>query len=435
MKRRTFLFIVILTGLALCGVIFIQFFWIRNAIALQQEQFDKSALLSLKGVVNEMYECKNDTCEGSLFCSEECNHRSEFHKSRLNRVYLDSLIHKEFSSMGLSEPYVYGIFNPESKKISLISDPEKKAEFLTTDHAVSLSCIYRSSETQLGAWFPDEGRRAWFNIIWWLVLCFLLIAVLVFGFSYTIYSFLKQKKLSEMKSDFVNNMTHEFKTPIATISLSSEMLMKPGILGSVEKSRKYASIIFEENQRLRNQVEHILQIAVLDKEEFTIRRIEVNTHDLITELVEQFNLLVKERDGEIKMNLSADNPIVFADPMHLRNSISNLLDNACKYSPDKPSILIETSSHKGGVIIAVEDKGIGISQENQKHVFKKLYRVSTGNVHDVKGFGLGLYYVKTMVEAHGGWIRLKSELNRGSRFELFIPSLDTSTRGEENHGN
>ncbi|MBK7213270.1 MAG: HAMP domain-containing histidine kinase [Bacteroidales bacterium] len=435
MKRRTFLFIVILTGLSLCGVIFIQFFWIRNAIALQKEQFDKSALLSLKSIVNEMYECKNDTCEGSLFCSQECNHRSEFHKSRINRIYLDSLVHKEFSSMGLREPYVYGIFNPETKKISLISDPERKTEILSTRHAVSLSCIYRSSETQLGAWFPDEGRRAWYNIIWWLVICFLLIAVLVFGFSYTIYSFLKQKKLSEMKSDFVNNMTHEFKTPIATISLSSEMLMKPGILGSVEKSKKYASIIYEENQRLRNQVEHILQIAVLDKEEFTIRKNEVNIHSLITELVDQFNLLVKEREGEIKMKLSASKQVLYADPMHLRNSISNLLDNACKYSPNKPSILIETSNSKAGTIIAVEDKGIGISQENQKHIFKKLYRVSTGNVHDVKGFGLGLYYVKTMVEAHGGWIRLKSELNRGSRFELFIPSGSEPITGEESHGN
>jgi len=434
MKRRTFLIIVILTGLSLGGIIFIQFFWIRNAIALQEEQFDNSVLLSLKGVVNEMYECKNDTCEGSLFCSEECGHMMKHAPYSINQQFLDSLVHAEFKSMGLQEPYVYGIFNPENRKIRFISDLAHEKDLMNTNHAVSLSCIYRSSDTQLGVWFPDEGSRAWHNILWWLILCFVLISTLVFGLSYTIYSFLRQKKLSEMKSDFVNNMTHEFKTPIATISLASEMLMKPSVIASGEKARKYATIIYDENQRLRNQVEHILQIAVLDREEFNLRKRETEVHGLIQELVEQFNLHIKERDGSIQMELEASSTLVFADSMHLRNIISNLLDNACKYSPHKPSILVRTSNLNNGILISVEDKGIGISQENQKQVFRKLYRVPTGNVHDVKGFGLGLFYVKTMVEAHEGWIRLKSELNRGSRFELFLPFGDLNADYKSSHG-
>lgn len=421
MKKRTFLIIVLLTGLSLCGVIFIQFFWIRNAIDLQKEQFDNRVLIGLKSIVNEMYECKNDTCEGSLFCSEECGHMRESKHGHINGPFLDSLVHAEFKSMGLHEPYVYGIFNIETHRVSLINDPSKKTELLNSRHLVSLSCIYRNSDQQLAAWFPDEGRRAWFNILWWLVLCFLLIGILVFGLSYTIYSFLRQKKLSEMKSDFVNNMTHEFKTPIATISLASEMLLKPTILTSEEKARKYATIIFDENQRLRTQVEHILQIAVLDKEEFKLRLHETNVHTLIEELVEQFNLLAKEKEGIINLNLNATSALLLADPMHLRNIISNLLDNAIKYSPEKPRITVKTENNREGIFISVQDKGIGISHENQKHVFKKLYRVPTGNVHDVKGFGLGLYYVKTMVEAHGGWIRLKSELNKGSHFEFYLP--------------
>ncbi|NVO20100.1 MAG: HAMP domain-containing histidine kinase [Bacteroidetes bacterium] len=421
MNKRTFLLIVILTGIALGGIIFIQFFWIRNAIELQEEQFDKCVLLSLKSSVNEMYECKNDTCEGSLFCNEECGKMMMHPQQMINKHFIDSLVRAEFRSMGLKEPYVFGIFNPESHKVSWISDQSFEHELLATDHAVSLSCIYRSSATQLGAFFPDENSRAWINILWWLVLCFLLIAILVFGLSYTIYSFLKQKKLSEIKSDFVNNMTHEFKTPIATISLASEMLLKPSILAAQDKARKYAGIIFDENQRLRNQVEHILQIAVLDREEFKMRRSETDVHELIEQLAEQYNLLLKEREGRITLDLDATYSVILADPMHLRNILSNLVDNACKYSPGQPEIKINTDNLSSGIVISVEDKGIGISHENQKQVFKKLYRVPTGNVHDVKGFGLGLFYVKTMVEAHQGWIKLKSELNKGSRFEVFLP--------------
>ncbi len=416
------------------GIIFIQFFWIRNAIQLREEQFNNSVMLSLKGIVNEMYECKKDTCEGRLFCSDNCSQRMSNGPLGINRAFLDSLVHAEFGGMGLKEPYVYGIFNPVSKNITLISDVQSREALLGTNHTVSLSCIYRSSSYQLGAFFPDEGRRAWYNILWWLVLCFLLISVLVFGLSFTIYSFLRQKKLSEMKSDFVNNMTHEFKTPISTISLASEMLLKPAVINSAEKARKYANIIFDENQRLRNQVDHILQIALLDKEEFRLRIRETNVHELIEQLVESFRMALKEKNGVIQLQLDAARPGLMADPMHLRNIISNLLDNANKYSSAQPLISIMTSNTPGGILISVEDNGIGISHENQKQVFKKLYRVSTGNVHDVKGFGLGLFYVKAMVEAHGGWIRLKSELNKGSRFDIFLPFGKDNGNSEDKNG-
>jgi two-component system phosphate regulon sensor histidine kinase PhoR len=434
MDRRTFFLIVILTALSLLGIIFIQFFWIRNALQLQEEQFDKSVLLGLKSVVNELYECKNDTCDEGMFCAMECNHRKEEKHIVINRAKLDSLVRAEFKYMGLKEPYVYGIFNASTQHISMISDPARKKELASTPHAASLSCIYHTSTAQLGVWFPDESQRALSNILWWLILCFLLIGILVFGFSYTIYSFLRQKKLSEMKSDFVNNMTHEFKTPIATISLASEMLQKPSILASEEKARKYTSIIYDENQRLRNQVEHILQIAVLDREQFKLRKDDTDVHVVIEELVEQFNLLVKEKAGKISLRLNASLSLVEADPMHLRNMVSNLLDNANKYSPGKPDILIQTENTGSGILVSVEDKGIGISHENQKHVFKKLYRVPTGNVHDVKGFGLGLYYVKTMAEAHGGWVNVRSEPNKGSRFEFYLPFRSTNNNHHGKNG-
>jgi two-component system phosphate regulon sensor histidine kinase PhoR len=260
------------------------------------------------------------------------------------------------------------------------------------------------------------------KILWWMILCFVLIGMLVFGFSFAIYSFFKQKRLSEMKSDFVNNMTHEFKTPMATISLASEMLQKPAVLTSTPKATKYASIIYDENQRLRNQVEHVLQIAVLDKHEYQLKLAEFDLHELIESVTGNFRIMLKDRKGKLEFIPCAEKKLLKADKMHVRNMLLNLLDNADKYSNGAPQITVRTRNYSDGIVFSVEDKGIGISAENQKHVFKKLFRVHTGDVHDVKGFGLGLYYVKSMAEAHGGYVKVKSEPGKGSRFEVYLPA-------------
>lgn len=273
----------------------------------------------------------------------------------------------------------------------------------------------------LAAWFPDEKNQAMQSIFWWLLICFLLLAILVFGFIFNIYSFLRQKKISEMKSDFVNNITHEFKTPIATISLASEMLLKPSVLASETKARKYAGIIYDENIRLRNQVEHVLQLAVLDRGTFDLKYKSMDVHQLIHKVAENFQLIVKERNGSLKLQLNATNHQSYADTMHIENVIINLLDNANKYSPENPDITISTFNRNDHIVVAVEDKGIGISTENQKHIFRKMFRIHTGNLHDVKGFGLGLYYVKRLVEAHNGNVNLHSEPGKGSRFEISLP--------------
>lgn len=224
-----------------------------------------------------------------------------------------------------------------------------------------------------------------------------------------------------MKSDFVNNVTHEFKTPIATISLASEMLLKPSILGSEEKARKYARIIYDENIRLKNQVENVLQLTVLEKGTFHLKFSTFDLHQLINKTTLNFQLILKESKGKLTLDLQALNPMLHADTMHIENVLVNLLDNANKYSQDKPDIIISTYNRNASVVLVVEDKGIGISTENQKNVFRKMYRVPTGNVHDVKGFGIGLYYVKTIVEAHNGEVSLHSQLGKGSRFEISLP--------------
>ena len=282
----------------------------------------------------------------------------------------------------------------------------------------------------LGVWFPDERNRAFQNIFWWLLLCFALLTILVFGFIFNIYSYLRQKKISEMKTDFVNNITHEFKTPIATISLASEMLLNPLVLASETKTRKYAGIIYDENIRLKNQVDHVLQLTQLDNGTFNLRFSTVDMHQLVHKVVDSFQLIVREKQGSVKMQLAATNHQVYADSMHIENIIVNLLDNANKYSPGIPDITLSTYNRNDHLVVAVEDKGIGISTKNQKYIFRKMYRVHTGNLHDVKGFGLGLYYVKRLVNAHNGDIYLHSEPGKGSRFEISLP-LDFLSNGSQ----
>jgi len=420
-KKRTFLIIVSITGFALAGIIFIQFYWIRNAVLLQEEQFDSRVRLALKGAVNQMFESRSDTCEAGLFCSHSCMQEDSVLKNGLNVDALKPIIAKEFSEAGLQGPYIYGIFIPNAAQPEYVSKRGYDSELLKSKHVASLSCIFKNDQMMLGAWFPDEKNRAMSGIFGWLLVCFILLAVLVFGFIFTIYSFLRQKNISEMKSDFVNNITHEFKTPIATISLASEMLLKPSVLASETRTRKYAGIIYDENIRLKNQVEQVLQLAVLDRGTFNLKYKSIDIHQLINKVTEGFQLLMKERNGSVRLLLNATNHKSYADSMHIENVISNLLDNADKYSPGIPDITVSTFNRNDHIVVAVEDKGIGISKENQKHIFRKMYRIHTGNLHDVKGFGLGLYYVKRLIEAHNGNINLHSEPGKGSRFEISLP--------------
>lgn len=426
MNRKTFLLIVIITALSLIGIIFIQVFWIKNAVQLQEKIIHYRVRVALKSVVNGLFETKLDSAAVMPFCEKGCGMGEAKIPSSINVVLLDSLIRSEFADMQIDMEYEYGIYDPVKRTFYAGHSTRYRQQLMDTQHWISLSCLYRSNAYVLGAYFPDERSMLYHRLLKWLIMSFIFLGILIFGFTYTILSFLKQKKLSEMKTDFTNNMTHEFKTPIATISLASEMLMNPQVSGSKDRIRKYAGIIYEENLRLKNQVEQVLRIAVLDKGEISLKLQKVDLHEIITQSVRNFSLTIRERNGIINTNLLAANSLIVADRMHIQNMLINLLDNANKYSPHSPEITVSTNNSETGVVIVVQDKGIGISSENHKHVFKKMFRVHTGNVHDVKGFGLGLYYVKMMAEAHNGHIRLSSEPGKGSSFELFLPFIQSN---------
>ena len=229
---------------------------------------------------------------------------------------------------------------------------------------------------------------------------------------------LSQNKLSEIKSDFINNMTHEFKTPIATIQLATDALNNDKVISNQQQIKYYSSIIKEENRRMNKQVEKILQAAQLEKDEIKLQYKKINVHDILTKVAEYTKLQMEEIGATFTLHLTAQQYIINADEVHFTNIIFNLVDNATKYSNENPIIDISTSNTDGMIQIHIKDNGIGMDKETQNHIFEKFYRAHTGNLHNVKGFGLGLTYVKNIVDAHSGKISVNSELGKGSTFTL-----------------
>jgi two-component system, OmpR family, phosphate regulon sensor histidine kinase PhoR len=341
--------------------------------------------------------------------------------SRLDSVFVNQLATKYLKERGINQSFELVLKDADGKIVPFT--PIQDLEIINQEgiQARLFPSDILGKENFLMMYFPNKRNYILKQI--WLPLCssILLLAIIIFCFGYAIKVIIQQKKLSEVKNDFINNMTHEFKTPIATVNLAVEALQDPELLSKESFRSRYLKIIKEENQRLGAQVEKVLQAATLDKHSSKLKFETINIIEALEDAKNQFSLLVENKQGQITLVTQIKNPYIEADPFHLAHILNNLLDNAVKYAKEIPQIKISANETEDFVVITIEDNGIGLSKESTKKIFDKFYRVPTGNVHDIKGFGLGLAYVKTMIEAHHGQISVTSELGKGSTFNIKLP--------------
>lgn len=341
---------------------------------------------------------------------------------RLDQEYLSAQINSALRENGIKIPFEFAVVSGMGDDLVPVKSENFNEEELNSPYRVSLfpGDIFQKPNFLLLS-FPDVSSHLYRSILFMLAGSVIFTLIILITFSVTMWVILRQKKISEIKTDFINNMTHEFKTPIATISLAVDSIDNPKILSLPDKIRYFTGIIRSENSRMNKQVENVLQMSMIDKRDFKLHVKEINTHEIISRVTGHFKLQLEKKHGSVNLNLNAEKPVIRNDEIHFSNIISNLLDNAIKYSKEKPEITISTENTNKGIKISVEDNGIGISKDAQDKVFDKFFRVSTGDVHNVKGFGLGLSYVKALVLTFRGSIDVKSEPGKGTRFDLFLP--------------
>ena len=353
-------------------------------------------------------------------------------KDRIDQQLLDRAIQSEFENSNINLDYKYAVYTfPQGQEHKVLGssdfNPENKKPY---KNLLFPNDVPEIKPNYLFVYFPKRQsyllKEAGLMVIPTAILTALLIGIFV----YTILIILKQKKLSNIKNDFINNMTHELKTPISTISLASQMLHDNSVNNTARTIEHVSNVILQESKRLSFQVEKVLQMAVFNEGRLKLKFKDVRINELINNVILNFELRVKSKDGTLTATVTATDDLIKGDEVHITNVIFNLLDNAMKYSKGRPEIEVHTENKKDAVVISVKDKGIGIAKEHQDQIFERFYRVPTGNVHDVKGFGLGLSYVKKIIDSHQGKIKVESALNKGTKFMIYFP-LNSKENGNK----
>lgn len=443
MGRRAIATLMLLATLSVIGVVVIQLLWLQQASRYRDEQvelnreqavqlekqFNDRVLMALTDVTEQILSITKDPTD--LFDAvkqERPNYFAVTINDTVHPYLLEAMLRKEFSRRNIQEDFEYGIYD-------CFTDSIVYGNYVSVD-SIHVDSVEHSELQKLdkdghyfGVYFPNRRSTLWKEEenAWMWIFPFVVTLIVFSFFSYSVWVILRQRKLSEMKNDFIGNMTHELKTPISTIALSSEVISDPGIVHEPERLREYARIIRSENERLRIQVERVLQLGSLDKDQLDLKRERVDMHTILKEVAEHFKLQAQEHHILIETRTNATTFMVDGDRVHLTNALTNLLDNALKYGRDGGSVLLSTTSNGRELLIAVSDNGIGIRKEDLKNIFERFYRVHTGNVHNVKGFGLGLHYVQQIAQAHGGGVTVASDYGKGSTFTLSLPLTPAHT--------
>ena len=423
--KKIYPLIVVLITLSVVGILFIQMSWINNAVKLKHEEFQREVEVSLKQIkegISDRYTYKHF----NYIPNEESKRfylRNHFTvEGSFDNDEISDIISKQLKNNNIKETFEYGITNIY-KNVILQSGGFKMSD-QETSFKIELSPedSYRARET-LYLSITENKSKVIREMAWMIVASIVFTTIIVLAFAVTVRTLFNQKKLSEIKSDFINNMTHELKTPLATISLAIDALTNDKVIHDADKVKIYSKMIREENKRMNKQVEKILQAARLEKEEIKLTLQRLDAHQIISKVANNIALQIQEKNGSIDLRLRATDPMIDADEVHFSNIIFNLLDNAMKYSAQEPEIVVETLKHGNGMFtIKITDNGIGMDRETQARIFEKFYRAHTGNIHNVKGFGLGLSYVKAIVDAHEGKISVESAPGKGSTFTITLPA-------------
>jgi len=418
MKHNQVRFVILFGTIAIIAIFTIQIYWLLKAWNMNEKQVNESISIVLNSVAHKMY-LYNETVPPHENPVNQLS--SNYFVVNINSVVdaniLEYYLKSEFARIGLDVDYEYAIYDCHNDKMvygNYIPSQRGNKNISPSSNLPK----YNEYLYYFGIRFPSIQNTVVSNMTIWLILSAIMFALILF-FSYSILVIFRQKRFSELQKDFINNMTHEFKTPISSINISADVITQPAIISDPDRLSIYGNIIKQENARLNLLVDKVLQIARIEKTGFQLKHEEVELNALIMSVVENFRNQ-SDKEFTVDTNLASDVGKVYADPVHLTNIIYNLLDNALKYGGDNPVIRVETASENKYVTLTVRDNGPGIPQVFQKKVFRKFFRIPTGNVHDVKGFGLGLYYVRNTCKAHGWKISLKSEPGSGCSFIIII---------------
>lgn len=420
--------------MCIIGISVTQVYWVRRAFDLKQDALNREINTALFNVAHQIFKInKMMPPEHNPVRQHSTNYFVVTVNSEVDVKLLEFLLKSEFEKRNIHFDFEYGIYNCNSEQ--MVYGNYIPIETKSKEQRGSLP-VWKDQTYYFGVQFPTLEAHPLNQMGIWSFSTLVMLLVIVF-FAYSLFVIFKQRRLSEIQKDFINNMTHEFKTPISTIAISAEVLKNPDTAHHPERLLNYVTIIQNENSRLRQQVDRVLQVARLDKENVNLKWESLNIESIVREAVNNFDLVLKEKNGTIDLTVTANQLMVKGDRLHLTNVLNNLLDNALKYVEKQPNIHITISNTTcvtssktwfsfqkrsiPAIAISVADNGIGIASENLKRVFQQFYRVPTGNVHNVKGFGIGLHYVKLMTEAHGGSVSVTSKPEIGSTFSITLP--------------
>ncbi|HNY01968.1 MAG TPA: HAMP domain-containing sensor histidine kinase [Bacteroidales bacterium] len=402
--------LILLSTLALLAILAIQVVWILQAAKMKEELFNEKAEMVLSRTADAL-SSDRETCKSLQIRAG----RNEMKK-------VDSLFNHFMRIYHIHIRYYFEV-KPGTGGEGLAGSHEKSgAAFQPGSYSACVGGEEPGEGFLLKLVFPGKKQFILAEMGPMFIASVILVLVVLALSWINIFSLLKEKRISEQTSGFLNNMTHEFRTPLTNISLAAKMILKHDIAGQPEKIRHFTGIILDENEKLHLQVEQVLSMTALERGEIPLTRTRLDLHERVRDMARHMSLQLESRQAEMTLDLRAENPMVEGDPIHLSNVLNNLVDNALKYSRENPAIHIRTFNTAPGLVLEVTDRGIGVEKRYQEKVFEKFFRVPTGDVHDVKGFGLGLPYVKTIVEMHGGSVGVQSEPGKGTTITVCLPN-------------